>query len=135
VTSLATLEARDQRIVDLFVDGQIDKDTYEDRRAKVGTALSKAKSQQSEAPIAAEQVEYLLEFADWMLQRVAGIWNSASLSNKLRIQSAFFPDGLTVSKEGFGTPLEPLFFKQFQEIPIEESSLASPGGFEPPLPP
>ena len=59
--------------------------------------------------ISANQVESLLEFAEWMLERVAGIWNSASLPNQRRIQEAFFPQGLTVTQDGFGTPLRPYF--------------------------
>ena len=90
--------------------------------------------QESEALISAEQVDSLLDFAAWM-ERAAGTWNSAALPNKLRIQGALFPGGLAVTKQGFGPPLLPLSFKQFQEIPVEETSLASPGGFEPPLPP
>ena len=70
-----------------------------------------------------------------MLDRAAGIWESASLPNKLRIQEAFFPNGLTIAKEGFGTPSMPLFFRQLHEVPIEETSLASPRGFEPLLSP
>ena len=129
--TIASLEARDQKVIDLFVDGQFDKATYEDQRERVGTALNKARSQQSEALMPIEQIESLLEFAEWMLVRAAGIWDSASLPNKLRIQQVLFPDGLTVSREGIGTPIRPLFFVQFQDIPTDESGLASPGGFEP----
>jgi hypothetical protein len=109
--------------------------SYLSGHARTPHTVNAARSQASEALITAEQVEYLLEFAEWLLGRVAGIWNSASLPNKLRIQAALFPDGLRVSKEGLGTPLRPLFFKQFQEISTEQHGLASPGGFEPPLPP
>jgi hypothetical protein len=133
--AIASLEKRNQQIVEAFLDGTFDKVTYETQRETVGTALDKARLLQSEALVSADQVESLLEFAEWMLERAAGIWNSASLPNQLRIQQALFPQGLTVIKEGFGTPLHPLFFKQFQLIPAEKTSLASPGGFEPPLPP
>ena len=104
------MESRTQRLVDLLVDGQIDKVVYDDQREKVGTALDKAKVVQSEVLISAGKVDCLLDFAEWMLERAAGIWNSASLPNKLRIQEAFFPQSLTVTKEGFGTPF-------FQTVP------------------
>jgi site-specific DNA recombinase len=127
---LALLEAKDERLVDLFVNEQIDKATYDDQRRKVGTALDKLRRQRTEALVSREQVDSLLDFAEWILGRAAGIWNSAALPNRLRLQGAFFPEGLTVTKEGFGTPLRPLFFKQFEPIPVEESCVASPGGFE-----
>jgi len=132
---VASLEEKSQKIIDALLDGTFDKATYETQREIVGTALEKARIQQSEALISADQVECLLEFAEWMLDRAAGIWESASPSNKLRIQEALFPHGLTVTREGFGTASMPLFFRQLHEAPIEETSLASPGGFEPPLPP
>jgi hypothetical protein len=34
-------------------------------------------------------------------------------------------DGLVVSMNGFGNALTPLFFKNFREIPIDKSGLAS----------
>jgi len=122
--SIAELEARDRRVIKRFIDEEIDKATYDDLREEVGTAINKARAQRAEILLPIEQVDCLLEFAEWMLERVAGIWNSASLTNKRRIQEALFPDGLLVSMNGFGTVLTPLFFKEFQEIPIDKSGLA-----------
>jgi hypothetical protein len=51
----------------------------------------------------------LLDFATWMLNNAAMVWNAASYRNQLRIQEALLPDGLMVSPEGFGTPEVPLF--------------------------
>jgi hypothetical protein len=132
---LVSLQAKSQKLVDLFVGDQIDKATYDDQREKVGTALDKLRRQKSDVLINAEQVDCLLDFAEWMLGRAAGIWSSAALPNKLRIQAAFFPGGLTVTKDGFGTPLHPIFFKEFQTITVDKSGMASPAGFEPALPP
>jgi hypothetical protein len=52
-----------------------------------------------------------------MLGRAAGIWETASLPNKLRIQEALFPHGLTVTKEEIGTSSMPLFFRHLHEVP------------------
>jgi hypothetical protein len=60
-----------------------------------------------------------------MLGRAAGIRETASLPNKLRIQEALFPHGLTVTKEEIGTSSMPLFFRYLHEVPIGETSLAS----------
>jgi hypothetical protein len=60
-----------------------------------------------------------------VLERVAGIWNSAALFNKLRIQGALFPKGLSVSKRGFGTDSIPSFFKQFGELQDTKGRMAS----------
>jgi hypothetical protein len=84
-----------------------------------------AQEKLSETLVNAQEVDCLLEFADWLLQRVAGIWNSASAENKRRIQGVLFPEELTVAKEGSGTTSTPIFFKHLKPIPIEESGLAS----------
>ena len=108
---IALLEVKDQRLVDLFVNEQINKATYDDQRGKVGTMLNDLRRQESETLVSREQVDCLLDFAEWMLEleRVAGVWNSAALPNKLRNQEAFFPQGLILTKEGFGIPLAPYF--------------------------
>jgi site-specific DNA recombinase len=132
---IADVEARKQLVVDAVIEKRIDKATYDDQMAIVGTELSAAQSQLAGTLVNEEELECLLQFADWLLERVAGIWNGASAENKRRIQSALFPDGLTVTKEGFGTTSTAIFFKQLQAVPVDETEMASPGGFEPPLPP
>ena len=102
---------------------------------KVGTALKDLETQLPDVQASGEELEHLIEFADWMLQRVAGIWDSAALPNKLRIQTAFFPEGLTVTHDGFGTVQGPLFFAQYAPIPVDTVGVASPRGFEPLLSP
>ncbi len=132
---ISAIDARKQKLIDAVVEKLIAKDVYDSQMEIVGTELAAAQSQLSETVIDAQKLECLLEFADWLLERVAGVWNSASPENKRRIQAALFQGGLTITKEGFGTTPLSIFFKHFQEIEVEESGMASPGGFEPPLPP
>jgi hypothetical protein len=132
---IVELEGRKQRLIDGVIEKLIDKEVFDSQMAIVGTELAAAQSQLDETLISEEELESLLEFADWLLERVAGIWNSASASNKRRLQDALFPGGITVNKEGFGTTEAPKFFKEFQDIPVEIVDLASPAGFEPALPP
>jgi hypothetical protein len=68
-----------------------------------------------------------------MLDRVGGIWNSANYANKQRVQSAVFPEGLTVSAEGFGTVPTHRFFKEFGEIPVEDPRNGVPRGIRTPV--
>lgn len=69
-----------------------------------GTQLEAAGLIEGEAVLELAELELLLDLADWMLANAAGVWASASWENKLRIQKAFFPAGLEVSSDGFGTP-------------------------------
>jgi hypothetical protein len=83
-----------------------------------------------------EQIEGLLDFAESVLRDPAAMWAKASLDQRQRLQTVLFPDGLTYSHtEGFGTAQAPSFFNVLQAMGEENSSLASPTGFEPVLPP
>jgi site-specific DNA recombinase len=129
------LESRRQRLVDLLVEGALRKPEYDDQIEKVGTQLKALGSELENSADSIEELDILLQFADWLLQRVAGIWNAAELGNKQRLQHVLFPDGLTVSSKAFGTPKHPLFFDTYSMDAHANYGLASPGGFEPPLPP
>src|SRR6185369_5516809 len=96
-----------------FIDDKIDKDTYDAQTRNVGTQLEKLNGQGSEPVVSEEQLEGLLEFAEWMLERIAGIWNSASFDNQLRIQNALFPEGLAVEQNGFGTAESSVLFRPY----------------------
>jgi hypothetical protein len=101
----------------------------------VGTAIKELEDQILPVSVTEAEIASLVEFAEWMMLRMAGIWNSATITNKLRLQRTLFPNGLEVSQEGFGTASDPLFFAGWVPGVDAETSLASPGGFEPPLPP
>jgi hypothetical protein len=107
------LKDRKQKLVDFLLRGATNQATYQEQIERVGTELAVAEAGLSEQNIPEEEVSVLLEFAEWMLDRVAGIWNSASYENKLRIQTALFPSGVAASRAGFGTTERPLFFNQF----------------------
>jgi hypothetical protein len=129
------LKVRKARLLELLIEDRIDQQTYDDQLKEVGTKLQLAEKDGSSGLIPEEELDSLLDFTDWVMLRIAGVWINASYENKQRIQQAFFPDGLVVSKEGFGTVLRPLFFKEFEGVKVENPEMATPGGFEPPLPP
>jgi hypothetical protein len=56
---------------------------------------------------------------------------SNSTWTKQRLQQVLFPEGLKFDGERFGTAVTCLAFKQMAECEGENSSLASPPGFEP----
>lgn len=84
------LEQRKQRLLDLMVDGTLTAPEYEKQVKRVGTTLTALEKQVPDELASAQEIQCLVEFAEWMLNRVAGIWQSASLANKQRIQNAFF---------------------------------------------
>jgi hypothetical protein len=129
------LQTYREKIVKAWISEKITKEIYDDQMEKVGTDLEAAGLLEGEAVLELADIELLLDFADWMLANAAGVWAGASFENKQRIQRSLFADGLPVSKEGFGTPEPISLFRQLQASREDETNLASPGGFEPPLPP
>jgi site-specific DNA recombinase len=132
---VAELQAWREQIIKAWIAEKITQEVYDDQMQKVGTELQAAGLLEGEAVLDLAEVELLLDFADWMLSHAASVWASASWANKIRIQRAIFPAGLVVSSEGFGTPEEQCAFLRLQENSGDEYDMASPGGFEPPLPP
>jgi hypothetical protein len=132
---VAELQAWREQIIKAWITEKITKDIYDDQRRKVGTELAAAGLLEGEAVLDLAEVELLLDLADWMLSHAASVWASASCANEIRIQKAVFPVGLVVSPGGFGTPQDQCAFFRLRENSDDEIVLASPGGFEPPLPP
>ena len=139
------MKARKQRRIDLLVSGTLDGTTFKDQETAIRTEISGLETV-SAAPVMDEvELASLLEFAGWVMPRLAGVWAGCSLPNKLRIQKAVFPSGLVVGKEGIGTASLPVFFKLVEEAEQVSAGvlsattklevLASPGGFEPPFSP
>ena len=132
---LQELDAEKSRLLKLVIDEIISPADYKDQEQRVGTERRALQNQVLLVSVTETELDALVEFAEWLLGRVAGIWASATLANKHRLQATLFPDGITVSQEGFGPAHHPLFFEGCGRVAEREASLASPGGFEPPLPP
>lgn len=122
---LSELQTRKRKLLDAMLDGRIEQSVYEEEMRAVGTATQTVHAEVAEQVPRIEQLKSLLDFAEWILDRIAGLWNAAPLHMKLRIQAALFPDGITVTPKGFGTTSTPIFCNRFEPIPIEETILAS----------
>ena len=132
---ISELQAWQEQVVRAWIAEKISKEIYDDQMEKVGKQLQAAGLIEGEAMLDLAEIELLLDFADWMLNHCASVWASASWENKQRIQTAVFPNGLMVSPDGFRTPEDASLFFQLHEREFDASVMASPGGFEPPLPP
>ena len=136
---LAHLDARisglEQRSRDythaLVVSKSIDSEAYNDAMARTRAELTVAKMERSEARIEESDVDGLLMFAEHVLGNAAALWTSASAADRLTLQRALFPDGLTWDGTGFGTAVTCMAFMQLPGSGRLENGMASPRGFEP----
>ena len=124
-----------QRIRDyhhaFVVEKSIDSDSYKDMVGRTRAELTVAKIERSEAQFQESDVEGLLDFAEHVIGNAAALWTSASAQDRLALQRAFFPDGLTWTGAGFGTTVTCLAFNALPVSKVEKSRMASPPGFEP----
>ena len=134
-SSTPTITERRQKIIDLFIDGGFSKEAYEEQVQKLDLKIANLEVLTQDVLPTRKTFEGLLDFAEWFLGNSAAIWVGAESEKKRRIQGSLFPAGLTVSKDGFRTPRTASFLNSLEEANGDELSLASPGGFEPPLPP
>ncbi|MFB3778482.1 MAG: recombinase family protein [Bryobacteraceae bacterium] len=131
----AELKDKEQKLIDAVVNKTISKEIFDDQMGRVRTDLEKVNDLETQALIQESELEDLLEFADWFVQNASVAWFRASAAVQRRIQGALFPEGLTASKEGLRTPSTLSLLMSLAASDVAAEGLASPGGFEPPLPP
>jgi site-specific DNA recombinase len=133
---LEKLTGRKNALMDRYLDSKIPQQTYNEQNERLSGEIDEAKSALVEVAASEGQIDELLDFADRVLKDPAGLWRRASLDMRQRLQKVLFPAGLAYSaQDGFGTVQTPSFFNMLAAFETENSSLASPTGFEPVLPP
>src|ERR1039457_6097912 len=133
---LAALTGRKNTLMDRYLDGKIPQQTYDEQSERLSDQVTEAKSALLQVATNEEHIDDLLDFADRVLHDPAGLWARASLDQRQRLQQILFPAGLTYSQtDGFGTAQSISFFSMLAALEADNSSLASPTGFEPVLPP
>jgi uncharacterized protein YciI len=133
---LKELQARKARALELMISGSIPELTGKDEFEHCGKLIAELESQANIPGVPSpEELQYLLEFAEWLLPNLPSIWNAASYEGKIHFQNVLFKNGLTCDSGGIRTQATGIFSIDLEDIPIAEIGMASPGGFEPPLPP
>jgi site-specific DNA recombinase len=131
----AKLNAHKDKLIRALLDDKLKQHHYDEQMERVEHTLSKLNEKQLVELQTEKELADLVIFAKWILDTAGPLWYAAQHDKKLRIQAAFFPEGLSISKEGFGTPSSLSFLKQLDANTTDQISLASPEGFEPSLPP
>ena len=128
----AKLGQRLDQVEDAFLyKNTIDQATYERQRDKLREDVALAKIELHEAELEELDVEGVLAFTEHLLTNASRLWMEASLHQKQRLQTVFFPGGLRFDGRGFGTAVTCLAFRDLGESESVEDRMASPTGFEP----
>ena len=132
---LKNLEEKKKRLVDLFLEGKIDEDTY-------GLKLDEFK--QSEKSFKANMQDTLLTRSDFekclnsslsIIQNLEKAWINAAYDIKKNLQNLIFPNGLSADFSNFQNRVNPSIFKQIGTLSVPSIDMVLPGEFESPSTP
>jgi site-specific DNA recombinase len=132
---LVTATQKKDQLVDALLDKRIDQHTYDQQVIR----LSK-ENEETERELRAAEAEFIdleavLAFAEKIISRPARLWVESALDQKQRLQTVYFPGGLSFDGVEFGTGTTSLLFNILKGFAANDDDLASPTGFEPVLPP
>src|SRR6185503_20629742 len=120
----------------------IERSVYDRQRDKLREQIARNELELSEAAFDEIDAEGILAFAKQALTNIDRLWDQASVESRRRLQSVFFPEGVTFDpgstggkRGGFRTAATCLAFMEMRQFSGLENGLASPTGFEPVLPP
>ena len=133
--NLSKAKTRKNLLVDALFDGRIDQQTYDEQLVRLDEESQQIQVELREAESEFLDLEGVLKFAEKIISRPARLWVESSLDQRQRLQTLFFPTGLTFDGREFGTGITSLFFKTLKGFSDQEDPLASPMGFEPMLSP
>ena len=124
---VAALRVKLDRIADLLADGVMDAETYQRQRARLRERVAAAEVELSDAVTEHLDVDATLAFAERLMTDAARLWEHAAPEHRLRLQRAYFPQGLTWDPSGkIRTPVTASAFSQLRALARPQSRVASP---------
>ena len=132
---LGRLKARKERLLSQLADGVIEVDDFKRMSAVTAEAMAATQSQLDSLESISFDEDDAINYLEHVLWNTRNSWENADLQEKQRLKRKLFPNGIPMSKEGFGAPLKPSIYMGLATNFKEGIDLASPTGFEPVLPP
>jgi Recombinase len=124
------LRARRRRLDDAYlVDHAIDLETYQERRAELGTSLQHAEAALQDAAVETWDVDSLLDFAIAVRQDASQLWTlAADTAARVRLQWVLFPGGLVWTGSDWSNPRNCWLLSEKEETRETDFRMASPAG-------
>ena len=128
---LERLHAKRERLIDAFLEGLVDRGTYERKLAAITADVATAEQVGTEqaSPL---DVATVVEHADTFLSDCDGIWERGTLEVRQRFQNLVFPEGVAyLPDDGFRTPVTLKIFSDLRALERAKGKVVPPTGFEP----
>ena len=112
------------------------KGAYGEEFRKISSEIADLEANLQNIALSRDEMGEFVRFVQECLLDVADCWQQAEAEDKLRVQTFLFSEGLRFSPESKTFELSNSnLFTVLDGLISEKINLASPGGFEPPLPP
>ena len=130
---LSALKTRLARITEMRVEGDIDRDTYIRMRGDVDNRIASLEISKNESDIDRLDLEARIAYSLQNISNIVRVWQDVDVHQKMKLQNAVLPEGITYSKRdgSFGTAPLAYIFRLFWDFPNEESVLVAGSGIEP----
>jgi site-specific DNA recombinase len=133
-SELHRLEARKSRIVDLMADGALGKEDSERPLLEVKAQLQEVKSKLIYAERSVIDVDTALSYLNHLFWNSRILWETSDLRGKQRLARLIFPEGIVLSKDGFGdrfgTPVTHSIYTLLADESVGEGEVVRPERFE-----
>ena len=125
---LSKAKTRKNHLVDALFDGRIDQRTYDEQLVRLDEESQQIQLELREAESDFLDLEGVLKFAEKIISRPSRLWIESSLDQRQRLQTLFFPAGLTFDGEEFGTGITSPFFNVLEGFSDQEDLFGVPDG-------
>ena len=99
------LEQRKSRLLDAYLDGKVDQDAFQDKKAEIEAQICLSKCEQHDEHLEALDIEAVLRAAEHVLCNAESLWRRLPLAEKRRLDRLLFPEGIECTMEGKLQPL------------------------------
>ena len=130
---IVALKTRQAQITEMYIDGDLDKETFKDRIGVIKEQLATLEISENESEISRLDLEARLAYAKNNINNLGRLWQDVDITQKTKLQRAVLPEGIIYDKTKgrFGTAFLSYVFSFFSTFPMEESVLVAGPGIEP----
>ncbi len=129
---LEKLKDRKQRIITMFIDGNLSSDEKLEQTNRIASDILRTELKLNEAKDEVISSDVLIDFGINMIQNAPKLWRIANELERQRLQTAIFPEGLTYDfVKGFGTAKTGDLYEAIAEFDAKKSNVVGVPGFEP----
>ena len=129
---LEKLKDRKQRVITLFIDGNLTSAEKLEQTNKIDSEILRTELKLNEASNQVVSSEVLIDFGINMIMNAPKLWRIANELERQRLQTAIFPEGLTYDfVKGFGTAKTGDLYGAIREFEVKKSNVVGMPGFEP----